>query len=1142
MRQTTAWFAATAALAALAGGAAMAADITNAPNLAHDPTLYLVGYSHLDTEWRWEYPRVINVDLRKTLLDNFAMLEKYPDYIFNFTGSYRYKLMKEYYPDYYEKMKGYIAAGRWYPNGSSVDENDCNSPSAESIFRNVLYGNEYFRHEFGKASAEYMLPDCFGFPASLPSILAHAGIKGFSTAKLAWGGSAPAGGSESAERTGREGYNGIPFNLGMWEGPDGNSVLSALNPGAYDGGISTDLSSDRTWTNRINLDGKVSGVFADYHYYGNGDEGGSAHEPDVKMMEAIVDKAMTTIPRGGRRGRGAAAASPASNAPVQVGEGPVHVISSKADQMFLDILAMKPDPTPGFPRWKGDLEMVDHGVGAYTSEAYHKRWNRKKELLADAAEKASVAAQLLGGRPYPQQRLTDAWALLLAGQMHDILPGTATPQAYEFAWNDDAIVMNQFSEVLSSATEAVASAMNTQAKGTAIVVYNPLNIVREDVVRATVSFPAGAPAEVRVLGPEGKEVPAQREGNKVLFLAKVPSVGYAVYDVQPAGAIKTPSPSALKVTESSLENARYRVQLDTNGDVSSIFDKTVKKELLSAPVRLAIKTDNPPSWPAWNMDYSQQKAAPRAYVGGPAKIRITERGPARVAVEVVRETEGSTFAQTIRLAAGEGGNRLEFANVIDWKTTNSNLKATFPLSASNPLATYNWDVGTLQRTNDEPRNYELPSHQWVDLTDKDGSYGATMLTDCKNGTDKPDDNTLRLTLIRAPGGRSYPDQNTQDLGHHEIVYGLAGHAGDWRKEQTDWQGERLNQPLIAFESSKHSGKLGKTFSLLKLDNSRVRVLALKKAEESDEVVVRVVEMEGNAQKAVHLTFAAPVAAAREVNGQEQPLGKATLAKGGLVTDFAPYQIHTFAVKLAAAPAKVAAPRFAAVPLQYDRAVATKTGETSEAGFDGSGGSLPAEMLPGKIACDGIEFQLAAATTGRPNALIPHGQQIALPPGKFQRLYLLAAAAGGDQKAAFRVGGASAELTVEDWGGFIGQWDDRIWDSGRSTAAVRPGSATRARSGGGRFAGLTPGYIKRAPLAWYCSHHHTPDGANEAYAYSYLFAYAVEMPASAKTLTRPDNPNIRILAATVADESGRVQPAQPLYDTLKNLDGDGGSED
>ena len=75
-----------------------------------------------------------------------------------------------------------------------MEENDVNSPSPESIIRQVLYGNEYFRHDFGVASAEFMLPDCFGFPASLPSILAAAGVKGFSTQKLSWGSAAPVGG------------------------------------------------------------------------------------------------------------------------------------------------------------------------------------------------------------------------------------------------------------------------------------------------------------------------------------------------------------------------------------------------------------------------------------------------------------------------------------------------------------------------------------------------------------------------------------------------------------------------------------------------------------------------------------------------------------------------------------------------------------------------------------------------------------------------------------------------------------------------------------------------------------------------------------------------------------------------------------
>src|ERR1700730_2577147 len=214
------------------------AQTTEKPDLAKQPTLYVVGYAHLDTEWRWEYPQVIDEYIRKTMEDNFTLIDKYPHYIFNFSGANRYRFMKEYFPADFARLKKYVNEGRWFPTGSSMEEGDVNAPSAEAIIRQVLYGNDWFRKELGKASAEYMLPDCFGFPSSLPTILAQSGVKGFSTQKLVWGSSAAGGGLESLERT----PEGTPFNVGVWVGPDGESVLAGLNPGRYSGGIGSDLS------------------------------------------------------------------------------------------------------------------------------------------------------------------------------------------------------------------------------------------------------------------------------------------------------------------------------------------------------------------------------------------------------------------------------------------------------------------------------------------------------------------------------------------------------------------------------------------------------------------------------------------------------------------------------------------------------------------------------------------------------------------------------------------------------------------------------------------------------------------------------------------------------------------------------------
>ena len=216
------------------------AQTMQVPDITKVPTLFVVPYAHLDTQWRWEFPQSITEYLLKTMRVNFEYMDKYPHYVFNWTGSNRYRLMKEYFPDDYARIKGYVDKGQWYPAGASVEEGDVNLPSAEGIFRQILYGNTYFRNEYGKASTEFMLPDCFGFPASLPSIFAESGVKGFSTQKLSasWQPSPKVGGPDSPEET----PEGIPFNVGLWVGPDGKTVLAALNPGGYGSQVYTDLS------------------------------------------------------------------------------------------------------------------------------------------------------------------------------------------------------------------------------------------------------------------------------------------------------------------------------------------------------------------------------------------------------------------------------------------------------------------------------------------------------------------------------------------------------------------------------------------------------------------------------------------------------------------------------------------------------------------------------------------------------------------------------------------------------------------------------------------------------------------------------------------------------------------------------------
>ena len=122
-------------------------------------------------------------------------------------------------------------------------------------------------------------------------------------------------------------------------------------------------------------------------------------------------------------------------------------------------------------------------------------------------------------------------------------------------------------------------------------------------------------------------------------------------------------------------------------------------------------------------------------------------------------------------------------------------------------------------------------------------------------------------------------------------------------------------------------------------------------------------------------------------------------------------------------------------------------------------------------------------------------------------------------ARIKIGEADEAFDVPNWTGFVGQWDDRIWDP-----------ATKGEEQKLPPIGLRPGFIKRTPVAWYATHHNTPTG-DAYYEFSYLFQFSYDLPGNAKTITLPDDPNIRLFAVTLSREPPAAPAAAPLYDTL-----------
>lgn len=1052
---------------------------------ADQKTLFFISNSHLDTQWNWDVKTTINEYVRNTMEQNFTRLDKYPNLTFNFEGAIRYMWMKEYYPEQYAKLKTYVQNGRWHISGCAVDANDVMVPSAESIMRNWLYANQFFKKEFGvRGGYDVMLPDCFGFSYALPSLARHCGFKGFHTAKLAWG---------SAE------YDQLP-PFGIWQGVDGSQIYAVYKPGAYD--------NHEQYNKNMANDSEMAAITANnYNKYGVAAE--------IRYV-------------GPRSDRGGAlqdnASSSGENTPYWLNlsaqtNGAVKVRIATPDEIF-DYLDKNKNQK--YHVKDGELPMRTHGVGSYTSRTMLKLWNRRNELLADATEKSASLAQWLGVQAYPQKAINDAWVRNLWQAHHDGITGTSIPNAYLYSMNDYVLVNKTLGNLLKTTTGNIVRAMDTQTEGMPVVVYNPLSFQRTDIVEARLTMPA-KPEGLRVFDKDGKEVLSQissydeKTGEVVfLFAATVPSLGYAVYDVRFGEASQLTSSLKMNRRSRQLSNGNYRLTLSEKGDPSLLIDLANNRQVLSAS-QLQMIYDHEDTWPSWEISYTDILRTPTA-VDENVSITKAEDGPLRKSFKVVKEKDGSQFVQYIRMNALD--NRIDIVSEVDWQSHERMLKANFQMAFNNPKATYDISLGTIERGNRTADCYEVQGHQWADMSTIDGSYGLSILNDCKYGWDKPTDSSLRLTLIHTPStGNSYTYQADQDLGVNLFTYSLFPHQGKW-SELTQKAASQLNQPLVAVAAPKHEGALGKEVEFLSVSTDQVAVKAVKKAEDTNELIVRVYEWAGQQHDKVTLTFPKRVLSAREVNGLEEPIGSATTSNNTLTFSISKYQPKTFAVKLAAAKTPTDKQTDVDVSLPYNVDMMSFDSKKNDA-LNSAPYAYPAELVPDVVTADGISFVMGNRSDGQNNAVRCSGQTIDLPAAG-RKLYLLAASTEPTGTVGeFVVGDQTYQFEVPYYGGTLGQLDSPY-------------------NGGTHY--------RKQDVALTTTHsHHISGNSDEQYRFLYIYRFAITLPEGASQLKLPSNNSLMVYAATVSDtQADDIQPLTTLqtnidYQELGSLSDDGCGE-
>jgi len=359
--------------------------------------------------------------------------------------------------------------------------------------------------------------------------------------------------------------------------------------------------------------------------------------------------------------------------------------------------------------------------------------------------------------------------------------------------------------------------------------------------------------------------------------------------------------STVRVSDNTLENAYYRVEINpVNGNISRFYDKVNDREVFADGQEgniLQFLGDKYSRKDAWDIKYDGREWQ----CDSVASIQIIENGPVRGVLRVERIFQNSSFTQDYTIY--QGIPRLDIKTSADWHEHHILLKAVFPVDVHTEEANYDIAYGTLQRpthprTKAEKAKWEVAAHMFVDLSQPD--YGVSLLNNCKYGYDIHD-NRIRITLLRSPKTPQPielpPDyeQPYADMGHHEFTYSLYPHSGDYVAANTKQKAYELNYPLLANLTDTHKGSLPSEHSFVTVNADNVMVCSVKKAEDSDNSIIRLFETLGHPAN-VALALDTPIAKAWTINMIEDRQESLPVDDGKISFSLKPYEIYTVEVQ------------------------------------------------------------------------------------------------------------------------------------------------------------------------------------------------------------------------------------------------------
>lgn len=761
------------------------------PETQASPMLHMIGNAHLDPVWLWRWQEGC-AEAISTCWAAIDRLEESEDFLFSKGEALIYLWIEQLEPDLFERIRHFVAEGRWIIVNGWWIQPDCNVPSGESVIRQALYGKRYFKSRFGVDVEVGFNVDSFGHAGTFPMLLRHTGSSKYVYSRPA---------ADEMD---------IPQELFTWASVDGSEVTAFRIQGAYNTSR-RNMQLPEKVPLHYDLSSKAGHSYM--LFYGVGNHGGAPTKENLQQIDARI----------------------AAGEPLKY---------SDPNTFFADTADVEK------PRIEGELQF--HAVGCYAVATDLKQLNRRAESILEQAETAATLASLHMGAEYPRGAFEEMWRKLLFNQFHDTLGGTSLHTACEDSVFELSSVIADAEIALNAAVRRLAGLIAPPSDPTdgTFVVMNLNGADYDGMIEAEpwVDKDMVSPRTLRddknnlvplqYVDPHGKTPGLQR----LAFHGQIPAFGYRVYRfaIDQEGEASPGMMFGARTGDLEFETAGYRLILDPQtGAIDALVDKRSGKDIFDGPGhRGLIVEDGTDTWGhgTHSFAYDGEELALES-------VKLVEDGPLRLSVEVAA-SRGRTRFSTLIVLPADAALPVELRVTLDWQEQGKLFRLVYPLAAEG----FEYEVPAGWQARPDV-GHEVPALRWVRAT---GGGRTTVIANDAKYSYAAKDGTLYITAVRSPVFSHHEPIELKDGAYLRYMdqgprsFTLRIRSGaSIRRGEAMAMADALTKPLVVTTHVARHGKAPHTGAWLNVKASgTAAVTTIKTAEDSDDVIVRAIELDG----------------------------------------------------------------------------------------------------------------------------------------------------------------------------------------------------------------------------------------------------------------------------------------------------------